>query len=271
MAQLDQPVWRQAATFTLGLVSNLFASIREHGWILPPPCSSRQIRFVIITILVVATSSMAWAKPLTLTYFGHYKDHPVTVTYIFSPQSVQSTILGDDIQESNTTTLSNQQMMTFTQTTNNRIDDEFFSWDLERTSKGLRILFKNHGFNESFQDIVSVKKNPISLQGLLHNLQGLQLYVGYQQMVHLITPWKSIFPLTFTVESETTLTIKNRSIPAFKARIELDAFFKSLLPNTQIWISKESPHILLKQVGFNGNYELQSMDHIWDSRPTESR
>ena len=259
LEQLDQQGWPPVATYTMALAFSPFGLIPKHGWMYLKQslCNHRgvAIQYTLMAmygLLFASTPTMA----STITYTGTYKTNPVQVTYTFTDSMVESVVEGKKIHEVNQTHIANNQLVSMIQTTHNDIDQEYFEWHIEPENAHYAITFKNHPFNETFKTTLEKKQQPMTLQGLLYMIQSLHLTPSTQLKANLITPWKTLIPTRFLVTGEANITIQNKRIPAYIVSIQLDSILRHLLPKTTIWVSKKTPHRLLKQTGFNGDYVL---------------
>jgi hypothetical protein len=143
-----------------------------------------------------------------------------------------------------------------TQTTHNDIDGEYFTWTVEHTSPNYTIKFHNTRYNETFKGHIAIKRNPFTLQGLLYLIRHKDLNIHDKLKANLLIPWKTIIPIRLIVEDTETITLNTIPTETFKLRFEIDLFFGRALPKSYIWVSKQKPHILLKQTGLNKSYNL---------------
>lgn len=198
-------------------------------------------------------------------YTGTYKGSPVTASYTFENKKdlnyITSKIYSNKINETNTTTLKNNTLIKMKQITHNDIDQEYFTWYINKQKNELFVRFINDRFNEVFTGKLAIQNNPITLQGLLYIIQHLDINIGNIYTVDLITPWKSVMPLRFKVIEETTLKIDHHNVKSYFIKLELNLFFRAILPNTSIWVSKRKPHILLKQIDFRSQYTIKNIEN----------
>jgi hypothetical protein len=210
----------------------------------------------------------------TYQYTGTYKKNPVTASYTFTNKKglnyITSKIYSNKIDEINTTTLKNNGLIKMKQLTRNDIDQEYFTWHINKQKNELFIRFENDRFNEIFTGKLATQNNPITLQGLLYIIQHLNINVGNVYTVNLITPWKTMMPLRFKVIEETTLKIENYDVESYFIKLELNLFFRAILPNASIWVSKSKPHILLKQIDFRSQYIIKNIENALNQTIGES-
>ena len=202
----------------------------------------------------------------TYIYTGTYKGNPVTASYTFendkSLNHITSKIKSKKIDDINKTTLQNGSLVKMKQVTINDIDQEYFTWHINKQEDELFVLFKNERFNETFTGKIPINSNPITLQGLLYIIQQLDIKVGDTYTIDLITPWKSVIPIRFKVIEETSIKLHGETIDSYFIKLELDLFFRSILPNSSIWVTTNKPHILLKQIDFRSNYTIKNIETV---------
>jgi len=225
---------------------------------------------VIIFYLLLNTPPLL---ATTLEYDGIYKNHKVNTIYTFkkdnSTNYIKSEITSNKISEINQTILKNGEFESLTQTTSNEIDGEYFYWEIYKEDGFFSVTFNNHKFNEVFTGRIYEEK-PLTLQGIIYKIQNYDLKLNQTFFFKLITPWKTIIPIRFKIIEETTLQIGKYNIPSYFIKLELDLFFRSLLPKTSIWISKKKPHILIKQIDSKSKYTIKSSNTILNELDDES-
>ena len=96
----------------------------------------------------------------------------------------------------------------------------------------------------------------MTLQGLIYSLRSEKLTVGKVIKANIIMPWRTVLPIRFVIKEKTPIVINNKKIPAFEINLEADNIIGQILPKSKLWVSEKEPHILLKQKGFNNEYEL---------------
>ena len=218
-------------------------------------------RFLIIIIFKTTPLHSS-----TYIYTGTYKGNPVTASYTFendnSLNHITSKIKSEKINDVNKTTLQNGALIKMKQVTVNDIDKEYFTWHINKQQNDLFVLFNNERFNETFTGKIPIKNNPITLQGLLYIIQQLDIVIGDTYTIELITPWKTVMPIRFKVIEETSIKLHGKPINSYFIKLELDLFFRSILPNSSIWVTKNKPHILLKQIDFRSDYTIKNIETV---------
>ena len=171
---------------------------------------------------------------------------------------IQSKLNSATFNEENTTILQNNALLQMRQITDNNIDEEYFIWELTRHHDTYHILYHNLKFNDQLTTTLK-KSSPISLQGLIYLIQQYPLSVNDSLSIQLLTPWQTIIPIKFKVIKEEPYPINNSTVPSYYIELELNVFFSKLLPRTKIWVTKDRPHYLLKQISSNGTYSLNEL------------
>lgn len=204
----------------------------------------------------------------TYQYTGVHNDHPITLTTTFETTNgitnVRSAIESEKITETNTTVVANGRMIEMTQKTINDIDSEYFDWHVIAADEGYHVTFDNHRYDMQFEATIS-GETPMSLQGLIYKVRHQPLAIGKEMTAHIIIPWKTVFPVKFVVKSIDMVEVNNRVIACFKLQLKMDHFLGQLLPKSTLWVSKTTPHFLVKQTGMNGSYELAN----WSNANTD--
>jgi hypothetical protein len=235
-----------------------------------PACN--QWRIIVIIGLIISVSSPSHA--LLLRYSGVYKKTPINVVYVFdtthTDHKITATITGAGLVETNESIMRNNTLIQMTQSTKNDIDQKYFEWSISRSDDTTHIEFYRQRFQDSLTATFSSKVPMVSLQGLIYLLQNEPLEQKKTIRKQLLVPWKSVIPLSFSIIKETVLFIDGHAIPSYVVRIQLNGFFGTILPKATLWVSQKKPHIMLKQTGLNGTYQITNMDSIvtqWHDAP----
>jgi hypothetical protein len=259
---LDQQALLQEVTSTLVSASKGYALTQNHGSTTPPisPYKKTITTGLLILIFCTPLSPLYSNKSQITEYSGFHNKYPIHITYTFTDTKKQPIIKADiqteKIKEHNITTLKDNQLHTMTQTTHNEIDGEYFTWTVQHTSPNYTIEFHNTRYNETFKGHIPDKRRPFTLQGLLYLIRNKDLNINDKLKANLLIPWKTIIPIRLIVEDTETITLNTIPTDAIKLRFEIDLFFGHALPKSYIWVSKQKPHILLKQTGLNKSYNL---------------
>ena len=84
-------------------------------------------------------------------------------------------------------------------------------------------------------------------------IQNQDLSQSKELTAELLIPWKSVIPIKLIVMNEESIMVQNSMTPTYKINVEFNSIIGKLLPKQTLWVSKEQPHILIKQKGFNKN------------------
>ena len=202
------------------------------------------------------------ATTTQLTYIGTHHQSPITLNYVIqeneSTATISAIINAPDIQEDHISIIKKPQntLQSLTQTTTNKIDNKYFNWTVKNNENLLTTSYHDTLTKKHHHSSTTFVNMPLSLQALLYKLQTTDLFPGKVIRTNLLVPWNSVYPIRLIVSEPETLTIRSTPIETYKIIFEIDLFFGGILPKSTIWVTKHTPHYLIKQIGFNKSYQL---------------